>query len=236
MLYLYHMKRRQFLTAVLGLASAPLALRAAGSNLPTTVLPQPIPCGTPLPPPLPPSQRAYQIEGLAIKVPSNRFLAHDIEATRRDGFWPHHYSYCYAGNWDGTFKLERGCTNPAFILADLIEKTGQLGKGDWVTHYRVWRDDGTDYSVLNWQMLLDWGMWCDEPKATWSESGYCNKSESPQSDGRWVAQLDACRFISTRTQADELRETLRMHCLRWQSTDPRYRTSWPGVPYSEASA
>ena len=28
-----------------------------------------------------------------------------------------------------------------------------------------------------------------------------------------------------------LREHLRMEFLAWKATDPRYRTSWPGIPY-----
>ena len=48
----------------------------------------------------------------------------------------------YHGEWDGTFKNERGCSNPAFIYADLVEQTG---------------------GEVNWQEVYQWGRYCDEP-------------------------------------------------------------------------
>lgn len=170
----------------------------------------------------------------AIKVSSNRWC-YDYATADEDSVG--HY---YHGDWDGTFKLESGCTNPAYILADLTERLG--GGHDWVTHGGRLDYAGreTDRNMLNWQMIYDYGVWCDE-----LITGY------QVTDGNLtsaIARTGACpptvwwkhvsaprmtvkRVCQTHEQMVALHETLRMHCLQWQSTDSRYRTSWPGVPY-----
>lgn len=164
------------------------------------------------------------LQGVAIKVPSNRSVA----PWSRRGVPEGVLTASYVGPWDGTFKLERGCTNPAYILADLYERTGK--EPDWVTGLRGTQisADGTVTPAgfyLNWQMLYDWGRFCDE--ATTDRRGHY----------RPRFRLAATNLRGTYKDADEmiaLRERLRMHCLSWQSTDPRYRTSYPGIPYPHA--
>lgn len=208
------MNRRSFLASLTGLAAAPFALRAS-YTLPTTVVPQAIPCGS-SPPPVRAGERG-------IKVPSNRFhwfAPHDNGRPRHE---PDHHTY--EGDWDGTFKLERGCTNPAYVLADLIERTGSM---DWVTH----RPDphgiyGYTPFALNWPMLYDWGRVCDELVDNPATLEFPNGSTSTMwrmgFGPRWTVS-NACL---TSPDQDRLRETLRMHCLKWQATDPRYQRSFP---------
>lgn len=175
--------------------------------------------------------------GIDIKVPSNRFILWTPQyGGGADG---HHV---YLGDWDGTFKLERGCTNPAYILADLSERCGI--NHDWVTHVKEVAIDaggvrwGT--SPLNWQMLADWGKWCDELVTS---TGWIQ--DRPDHFTRFVGspkvsqpspRCTVSAVCSTREEMEQLRQSLRMHCLSWQSTDPRYRTSWPGVAYPEVAA
>jgi hypothetical protein len=187
-----------------------------------------------------PGPTGVLVKGLAVKVPSNRYYVEDCDAIARDGYHPGiNASYRYFGDWDGTFKLERGCSNPAYILADLLEREGETSPshsigGDWVTN------DRTRPWLPNWQMLYDWGVHCDQPQ---KGSRICDPA-SP--DIQWISPAAALMgygntsgprmtvntIVSTPEEMSRLRETLRMHCLRWQSTDPRYRTSYPVISYT----
>ena len=210
--------RRQFLTNLLAAAGIPLVARASYS-LPKPTKKQAIPCI------MLPDGGPQPYKGPAIKVPSNRYWIEDRGDICRNGYHPGTNAfYRYFGDWDGTFKLEEGCTNPAYILADLTERLGidhdfaiHRGRGPLVN------ECGWIRSPLNWQMLYDWGRHCDEPL-----------DDPDVLDGkitrsiRMIASTENCH-----THADlvALRQTLRMYCLQWQATDPRYGTSWPGVPY-----
>ena len=146
-------------------------------------------------------------------------------------------SYIYHGDWDGvSFKEEVGCTNPAFILADLMERTG--ARPDWVTGFPALDYAGreTDPSLLHWRMLYDWGSACDElimatPARLYGESDLAFGTRVHE-QARLRPRFTVNTICSTHEDMVTLRETLRMHCLSWQSTDPRYRTSWPGLPLS----
>ncbi|WP_151708797.1 phage tail protein [Acinetobacter brisouii] len=77
-------------------------------------------------------QRAYLVDGLLIKVPSNR---------NADG--------TYTGTWDGTFKLAV-CDNPAWILYDLLSAE-RYGLGQYIP---------SEY--INPARLYEIGRYCDE--------------------------------------------------------------------------
>jgi hypothetical protein len=220
--------RRQFLARSLAaLAAAPLIAKAAfaAKQPPNTALP-----GTaadsqsPLP---------IRVEGLAIKVPSNREHIAWINPDGTEG-----RDISYVGPWDGTFKLEQRCTNPAYILADLYEQSGT--KPDWALAARfVEPVTGKDYSslfapALNWRMLYDWGRHCDETVVHLGDFYYPEGALYPVS--RSGPRFTVNTVCHTSEEMDLLREDLRMHCLNWQSTDPRYRTSWPGVAYPKGPA
>lgn len=226
--------RRTFLTRMLAAAGlAPLAAAAYSLSKPAQT--QFIPCAQTeayL-------KRVYAAKGAAIKVPSNRLACWNRGLDQP----PIHD---YVGDWNGTFRLEHGCTNPAYVLAHLYERTG--AEPDWVVNDvgRVTTRQGevVSYSArpkstwgLDWTMLYHWGQACDEPSAVWKEV--------TQPDGRSTRHVmsvsqrprfTVSAFCSTPEEMIALRETLRMHCLSWQSTDPRYRTSWPGVGYPEGRA
>lgn len=216
--------RRRFLTAALAVPATALALSKVAAKPPTSEPPNVALTSSPLP-------LEWRVKGLAIRVPSNRALVEDRDAIQRHGYhdWCRHHRYI--GDWDGTFKLEAGCSNPAYILADLTERVGI--DYDWVTHTR-WSasfvgDNGWRKQPLNWQMLYDWGRACDE--LVW------DVKPGPLFGGAEVSnahpRFEVNTFVSTPEELTTLRETLRMHCLRWQASDPRYRTSWPGVGYPE---
>ncbi len=170
------------------------------------------------------------VEGLAIKVPSNRWRT-AIHTTPTRVF--SHYAYHYDSDWDGTFKLECGCANPAYVLADLCNRARpEISEPDWVLQDSV--------GLLDWRMLYRWGCHCDELVAT---SGW--EMVSARETRRWVGNPKISRptvrcvvnaVCPTLEDERQLRETLRMHCLQWQSTDPRYRTSWPDIPYPKGRA
>jgi hypothetical protein len=191
--------RRQFLTRLLAAASIPLVARA---------LPQPpimLPDGGPQP-----------YKGPAIKVPSNRYYVEDVMDIYRNGYRPGiNPCYRYVGEWDGTFKLEVGCTNPAWVWLYLCERAypGRPRRVAAEISQRI------SCGEVNYRMLYDWGKWADEPLDDPSVlRGKITRSI------RMIASTENCH-----THADlvALRETLRMYCLQWQSTDPRYRTSYP---------
>lgn len=219
--------RRSFLKGALALVAAPFVVRAVESNAPDTLLERGESCGPGLLPP----NRVYEVQGLAIKVPSNRiayWTGSVYDADQRDRGW----AYKYVGDWDGSFKLERGCSNPAWVLADLYERTGTCP--DWVVNDR--RRAGSAASPhLDWRMLYDYGRWCDEPVLG---GAVTITNGSPVQHDISIGRPRLAVHAATRTceDMDKLRETLRMHCLSWQSTDPRYRTSWPGVPYPGVDA
>ena len=208
--------RRQFISTLI---AAPAALVALSKATPKASEPELTVKTYPLN-----SRVRYAMQGWGVKVPSNRVLVEDMEDICRNGYHPgintHHR---YLGNWDGTFKVERGCTNPAHILANLIEQTDRLGGGDWVTNRRThpWQ--------LDWQMLYDFGRWCDELDTetvsieTWEWHVIQRKVKRDAMCPRMMVKI----ICQTPEHLELLREHLRMHCLRWQSTDPRYRTSYP---------
>ena len=206
--------RRQFLTNLLAAAGIPLVARA----LPKTQPPLMLPDGGPRP-----------YKGPAIKVPSNRQLVQIYTwPARPQNDPPSQMRVIYSGDWDGTFKLEEGCTNPAYILADLMEQrraelaltSPEDADDSWYRPY--------------WPMLYDWGCHCDTLSPHRRTVIYQDGSRSVLDSLTCPHPRARCEvnLVSYGEQdAVRLRETLRMCCLQWQSTDPRYRTSWPGVPY-----
>ena len=219
--------RRSFLiTSLTALAAAPLLAKAALSPKPTEVsdfVDSPAP-----------GQWGVLVRGVAIKVPSNRYH-HDYATYDEDPIG--HY---YHGSWDGTYKIEEGCTNPAWILADLYERTNT--EPDWAVaaqpSFSPFGRLGVEQLLrpqLNWQMLYDWGVWCDEVVAYGIDPiphscGPCRL----QPHRTWSIEepigprLSFCTVCDTRDEMVRARETIRKHCLNWQSIDPRYRTSWRG--------
>ncbi|HEO1826207.1 TPA: phage tail protein [Acinetobacter baumannii] len=77
-------------------------------------------------------KREYLVDGLLIKVPSNR---------NKDG--------SYTGPWDGTFKLESS-SNPAWILYDLL-LSKRYGLGEYITP-----------EMINESRLYVIGQYCDQ--------------------------------------------------------------------------
>lgn len=237
--------RRRFLATLLAAPAAALALTkvAAAKAPPTTVLQGPV--DTHVSPVMP--QRSWLVKGLAIKVPSNRYSV-SLLASRDGPVISRQHDYI--GDWNGTFKLEAGCSNPAYILADLYERTG--AEPDWVVADKsvaasfasgpmvmsgMWQLLGPR---LNWQLLYDYGVWCDELVTGYQVTDGNRTTGITMTDvcppTVWWEPVTAPRltvntFVSTPEEMTTLRETLRMHCLSWQSTDPRYRTSYPGVGY-----
>ncbi len=181
------------------------------------------------------------VQGLAIKVPSNRTVA----PWYREGVPEGTLTASYVGSWDGTFKLERGCSNPSYILADLYDRTGE--EPDWVvaikpsiSPFAPMVMDGMHQLLkprLDWALLYHWGQWCDQLA---TETQHVEMWNERVVGHRVMRRTLGPRFTvntvcATREDMVTLRESLRMHCLDWQSTDPRYRTSWPGIPYPTPS-
>lgn len=198
--------RRTFLATLLAAPVAALALTRTKAETPCYILG--------IDPAAPGETDHYaehwaRVQGLSIKVPFNRIISLN------------HFAPVYVGDWDGTFKLEAGCSNPAYILADLMERTAPDSRPhlpDWVV------DD--EKGVLNWPMLYNWGCWCDELVGA--------SSQIPEGDvlvSSYGTRFTTNTVCQTREDMERLRDDLRMRCLHWQSTDPRYRTSWPGIPY-----
>lgn len=125
--------RRVFLKRLALVAAAPFAAKAlARQEIAPLPAPEPLPRN-----PAWIAHDLFEAQGLAIKVPSNRHLYWDYVST--GGARP--FMVTYHGEWNGTFKEERGCTNPAYILADLMEQSGQSP---------------------DWGSIYQWGVWCDE--------------------------------------------------------------------------
>lgn len=222
--------RRAFLGHLAGLAAAPFAaagLARAATPAPASVVRKPVEWIIP---------SDEEVLGRAIKAPSNRiaYWAMHTNGRPKDGV-PDHYQYW--GDWDGTFKLERDCTNPAYILADLYERTGE--EPDWAVarHYSPGDYPSATWQLLkpslDWEMLYHWGMWCDEIVTDGWEvicPGSIPSGPHCRTGGDPCPRLVVYGLCANNKERERLWEMLRMHCLRWQSTDLRYRTSWPGVP------
>ncbi len=219
------MHRRTFLHSLLGLAAVPVAFKALGSDKLAIKDDAPINL----------KPASFALDGVAIKVPSNRMRhwASHLNGAPERGVPDHHY---YAGDWDGkTFKLERGCSNPAYILADLYSRTGETP--NWVVARKLRPSlfgpmvlDGMNQLLkpeLDWQMLADWGRHCDELTLDTAAYTAYMTSYALGASRRVGPRFTVNTICSTREEMVALREILRMHCLRWQSTDPRYRTSYP---------
>lgn len=213
--------RRTFLKHLALVAAAPFAAKALArqesASLPTSTLTPPIAvCGGY-------QNVPFRAEGLLIKVPSNRVAIAPTSSTM-----PKH---AYIGDWDGTFKEERGCSNPAYVLADLYERTGE--EPDWVV-----ADKSVPASIaggpmimtgmmqllkprLNWQMFYDWGVWADKMVSDLTPEAITTLRNT----GRSCCEVN--RPCCNREQMISLRKDLRMDFLCWQGTDSRYRTSYP---------
>ncbi|MDR9546011.1 phage tail protein [Acinetobacter baumannii] len=91
-------------------------------------------------------KREYLVDGLLIKVPSNR---------NKDG--------SYTGPWDGTFKLESS-SNPAWILYDLL-LSKRYGLGEYITPEMI--DESRLYVIGRYcDQLVDDGFGNKEPRYT----------------------------------------------------------------------
>ncbi|HGH3629958.1 TPA: phage tail protein [Acinetobacter baumannii] len=91
-------------------------------------------------------KREYLVDGLLIKVPSNR---------NKDG--------SYTGPWDGTFKLESS-SNPAWILYDLL-LSKRYGLGEYITPEMI--DESRLYVIGQYcDQLVDDGFGNKEPRYT----------------------------------------------------------------------
>ncbi|KAA0671956.1 phage tail protein [Acinetobacter baumannii] len=91
-------------------------------------------------------KREYLVDGLLIKVPSNR---------NKDG--------SYTGPWDGTFKLESS-SNPASILYDLL-LSKRYGLGEYITPEMI--DESRLYVIGQYcDQLVDDGFGNKEPRYT----------------------------------------------------------------------
>ncbi|EHF3480331.1 phage tail protein [Acinetobacter baumannii] len=91
-------------------------------------------------------KREYLVDGLLIKVPSNR---------NKDG--------SYTGAWDGTFKLESS-SNPAWILYDLL-LSKRYGLGEYITPEMI--DESRLYVIGQYcDQLVDDGFGNKEPRYT----------------------------------------------------------------------
>ncbi|HCI3588460.1 TPA: TipJ family phage tail tip protein [Acinetobacter baumannii] len=91
-------------------------------------------------------KREYLVDGLLIKVPSNR---------NKDG--------SYTGPWDGTFKLESS-SNPAWILYDLL-LSKRYGLGENITPEMI--DESRLYVIGQYcDQLVDDGFGNKEPRYT----------------------------------------------------------------------
>src|SRR4051812_27961516 len=100
--------RRQFLTTLAGLAVAPFVASralAAAKTEPTLDITT-----------IPLKSEVTYARSRSILVPSNRYLVEDWDSIKREGYHPGRNVYHrYHGDWDGTLKLETGCTNPAYV-------------------------------------------------------------------------------------------------------------------------
>ncbi len=209
--------RRQFITSLLGLATLPFAARALGKAAPPTITN---------------ASDAYlnwRASGMAgIKVPSNRYtVTHKVlDYAGRETITVRH---AYYGDWDGTFKVEQGCSNPAYILASLLQP-----ECDDYNRARVAVSSiATNAKTLDWNAIYHWGQFCDEMVLD-IETCDLNLSKdgwySTASSATWAPRFEVNTIVKTAAEGAKLREELRMHFLSWREEDPRYRRSIP-VPY-----
>ncbi len=228
------LNRRAFLARLLGLATLPFAARALGKAASTPSSADMLAAS------VEPIKRDYLVQGIGIKVPSNRYLT--VWNDDGSALVPRHFTY--AGDWRGTFKVEPGCSNPAYILADLYERTG--AEPDWVVERQMpvpsslvltgLKQMLTPAARLDWQMLYDWGRHSDELTSQWDHLEAIGKGSSHCRIGYKGLLPLKPRFVvnavvHTHEDMVALREHLRMRCLQWQSSDPRYQRSFPGIPH-----
>ncbi len=210
--------RRQFLQTLAGLAVAPFALSralAAPKAAPYVITPQDEAEAMAR---IVQVHERFNLDPRAIKVPSNRrsFAAfRNADGSITQG-------YLYEDDWDGTFKLEV-CDNPAYVLADLMEAQG----------YVPWANG------FDWRVLADWGRYCDELvlDGEWlmhnRRTGELSTVAESGPDGPiWAPRFTVEQRSTNRATSAALRETLSMHYRIWLATDPRYRRSFPGIPYT----
>lgn len=215
--------RRSFLHSLGLLAFAPVALsRALTSRPPIKVIHHDVVTpdmeklmGEPLL--SPEASRVFVEKGRTIKVPSNRYtLTRKVMHPTGEVATVEHFYY---GDWDGTFKLEEGCTNPAYVLADLE------------THHRLTTLNGGYFGApLDWRALYDYGCHCDElivDPESFAGGGPAYGATM------WKPRRVIDPVCVSPAETDDLREVLRMRFMVWKATDPRYRRSFPGIPYSE---
>lgn len=179
--------RRSFLrNALAAVCAAPLLVRAAFTARPAA----PLVRDDAIDPALTKrvwesSPFARELSGAAIKVPSNRHPCYDYVST--GGAQP--FMIHYEGNWDGTFKLEP-CDNAAYVLADLLERSGQ---------------------EPNWQELYRWGRFCDEPVIDWNNG-------APQIDPpKWEPRFECNAALGSVAEQQRLKDTLASVERAWRT-------------------
>ncbi len=194
--------RRSFLHSLALLAAAPLAARAL-VKAPSDIAPSPGVVEL--------ASQAYLLHGVGIKVPSNRLPT----IVRIDLYHPHRVGqegHCYVGDWDGTFRTERGCSNPAWVWYHLLEKEWPGGP-------------------LSLQMLYDYGVWCDqlvlEPVTPRDRSVRWHSPDGHGEPYTLRPRSEVNVICRTPEETDRLRDDLRMGFLSWRAGDPRWRRSWP---------
>lgn len=161
---------------------------------------------------------SYFVRGLTIKVPSNRMPMRcvlDVHNPHRVGQEWHEY----LGDWDGvTFKDEAGCSNPAFVYADLVERSypghGPVPRTCW------------QFTESEWRALHAWGVWCDELVTDWYEQ-WGPGSATIGGGHTWRPRFTVNAFVHTNAERAALKNDLHMRFLAWKAGDERYRTSWP---------
>ncbi len=209
--------RRSFVKTLLGLATLPFAARALGKTPPA----DPTFCGFPVDFVYDTAAadriRAYEVQGIGIKVPSNRFVVDTgLSYEPRCAY--------YEGEWDGTLKVEQGCSNPAFVLAHLLEQNG-TGTDAWHrgSQLVMWS--------MDWKAIYDYGRHCDELVVD-IETEHLNPRwmGGAEQTHYWAPRFEVNTVVKTAAEGAKLREELRMHFLSWRAEDPRYRRSIP-IPY-----
>lgn len=190
--------RRSFLTTLAGLVLAPviaaraLAAAKAAPTLDITTIPL--------------KSEVTYARSRSILVPSNRT---PFQAYRNaDGSIT--WGYLYKEGWDGTMKLDAGCTNPAWVLCDL------QGLNPTLAHVSVYH----------------WAMACDElVLAPITPRDRSVDWHSPDGHGEPVSWRPRHTIHTLYVAENDLRRSLETHFEVWKATDERYRKSWPGIPY-----
>ncbi len=210
--------RRQFLTSLLGFATLPFVARALGK--PSQPVAKPVDWAKLLKDAAPNQQtnRAYEVQGIGVKVPSNRFRS------------PHFDWYDYVGKWDGTFKVEQGCANPAWIWLSLLE-SAYPGRPTRVAAEVAQRET----CEMDYQVLYRFGQWCDEIVIDWeTQRDHIVEWDSSRGQGEpitWQPRYQVNTLIQTEAERAALKDGLRMRFLSWRASDPRYQRSFPGIPH-----